>query len=128
MKSPASSLATLGSYWPCVVHVLTRNSPPEEAPDESTRWAKTPLLLPSSPLLVQTTTKRPEESAVTDDESCVDEVQVLTRNSGPRGAPDKSYRWPKMPSLWPSWRLLVQTTTKPLGSGATAGRTWPLVV
>src|SRR4051794_17236066 len=47
---------------------------------------------PSSWEPCQTTVKSPAESAATDGYRCWDVVDVLTRNSAPRGAPEESKR------------------------------------
>ncbi len=55
-------------------------------------------------------------------------VNVLTRNSGPRGAPPTVNRWPKTPDSDPSWSLAHTTTKFPLSSMATLGSAWYPVV
>src|SRR5258706_12153951 len=105
---------------------LTRNSPPKGAPELPYLW---PTKTSESGTLVQTTTKSPFESDATAGYLWSFDVNELTRNSEPTGAPELANRCPKTLSNELSWNALSHTTTKrPEESEATWGRSWMLLV
>ena len=55
-------------------------------------------------------------------------MYALARNSGPRGLPELSKRWPTMPLSEPSCWLDQMTTKLPAASEATVGAPWESVV
>src|SRR5258706_3072723 len=120
-RKPLPDAVTAGRSCVDVVYVFTRNSAPRLAPAEAKRCPKMPLPLPSSPVLLQTTTN-PSDVAATAAFPCCIVVWVLTRNSGVNADPAVSKRLARMPVLPSSGCALCQTTRNcPVASRATAG-------